>query len=452
MSTSEKEQCKDGRYPDYTAPRNAPLPFSSKEPEPASITVRAPNAGAERLHALDAVRAGALLLGVVLHATMPFLPGQQVWMVRDEQSTTLGVLFFVPHIFRMSLFFLIAGFFGRMSFHRRGFSGFVRDRLKRIAVPLVVFWPILFASLAAIVVWGVTRQYGPEAAKEIPVPEGSIVETFPLTHLWFLYVLLGFYAAFLAARGLVAPLDRGLRLRRRIDRVVKALVRSGLAPFVLAVPTSVALYLRKDWLMWLGVPSPDHGLIPNAAALAAFGVAFGFGWLLERQMDELRVLERRWLPHLAAALGLSAVCVWIAGVTVTLDPSTQPAAQDPTMRLMLAAGYPLATWAWTFGLIGLAMRFLSGQNAAIRYVADSSYWVYLIHLPIVMVAQVLLFPLPLPALAKFALVLAIAFPVLLFSYQWMVRYSFLGALLNGRRHERGGRRRAVEQALATLPR
>ena len=418
-------------------------------------TTSAPSARgvrSERLHALDAVRAGALLLGVIFHATMSFLPGQQVWMVRDEQSTTLGLLFFVPHIFRMSLFFLIAGFFARMSLHRRGFGSFVRDRLKRIAVPLVAFWPILFGAIAVVFVWGVTRQWGPEAAGAIPQPEGSILETFPLTHLWFLYVLLLFYAAALAARGLVTAIDRDSRLRGAIDKVVKALVRSGLAPFVLAAPTAAALYLRKDWLMWLGVPSPDHGFIPNAPALAAFGAAFGFGWLLQRQMQELRVLERRWLPHLAAALGLSALCAWIAGVTVTLDPSTQLAAQDPTLRLILAACYPLATWAWTFGLIGLAMRFLSGPNPAVRYVADSSYWIYLIHLPIIMVAQVLLFPLAVPALAKFALVLATTLPIMLLSYHLMVRHSFLGVLLNGHRRERRGRTREGEQTLATVPR
>ena len=415
-------------------------------------TTVAPKAGPERLHALDAVRAGALLLGVLLHATMPFLPGQQVWMVRDEQSTALGVLFFVPHIFRMALFFLIAGFFARLSFHRRGLGSFVRDRLKRIAVPLVAFWPVLFPMIAAVFVWGVARQWGLEATKEIPQPPGSIVETFPLTHLWFLYVLLLFYAGALAARGLVAWVDRSLQLRGGIDKIVKVLVRSGLAPFVLAAPTAVALYLRKDWLMWLGVPSPDHGFFPNAAALAAFGTAFGFGWLLQRQTLELRVLERRWLPHLAVALGLSALCAWIAGVTVTLDPSTQSAAQDPIMRGALAVCYPLATWAWTFGLVGLAMRFLSRPNPAIRYVADSSYWVYLIHLPIIMVAQVLLFPLPLPALAKFALVLATTLPIMLLSYHLMVRYSFLGALLNGKRRERRGRTGKGERALATVPR
>ena len=71
-----------------------------------------------RLHALDAARGFALLLGIVLHATMSFftiIPAQDV-----SQSTTLAVTFYVIHLFRMSLFFLIAGFFAHLAFHRRG--------------------------------------------------------------------------------------------------------------------------------------------------------------------------------------------------------------------------------------------------------------------------------------------------------------------------------------------
>jgi len=392
-----------------------------------------------RIHALDAVRASALLLGVFFHATMSFLPGQQIWMVRDEESTSLGVVFFVSHIFRMPMFFLIAGFFARLSLHRRGLGGFVRDRLRRIAIPLVAFWPPLFIAVSAIYVWGLSRQFGPEVLEQMAQPEGSLVETFPLTHLWFLYVLLGLYAASLTLRGLLqAWVDRDGRVCAVLDKWLNGMIRSGLAPFVLAVPTTVALCFHEPWLMWLGVPSPDRGLIPNTAALAAYGSAFGFGWLLQRQTDVLPILERRWILHLAAAIALSAVCIGIAGVTVTLEASSQPAAHDPKLRFALAAAYPVATWMWTFGAIGLAMRYLSQPNRAIRYLADASYWIYLIHLPILMVAQVLVFPLQFPALAKYALVLVIAFPIMPLSFHWMVRYSALGALLNGRRHPRPG--------------
>jgi glucan biosynthesis protein C len=402
----------------------------------------------ERMHALDAVRGGALLLGVLFHATMSFLPGQQVWMTRDKESTLLGGLFFVSHIFRMALFFMMAGFFGRMMLHRRGLRSFVRDRLKRIGLPLVSFWPILFPAITAIFIWGIVRQWGVEALKAIPKPQGTIFQTLPLTHLWFLYVLLGLYAATLTLRGIATVAGRWLPLDRLGDALVSGLVRSGLAPLALALPAGVALYFHTGWLMWLGVPTPDTGLIPNVPAMAAYGTAFGFGWLLQRQIGLLQLLERRWLPHLVAAIGLTAVCLGVIGVNVTLDPAAQPAAQDALLRLVAASCYSVATWVWSFGLIGLAMRFLSGPHPAIRYAADSSYWIYLIHLPLIMAAQVLVLPLDLPALAKYALVLGLAVPLMPVSYHLMVRGSFLGAMLNGKRYPRRQRADSVKQALA----
>ena len=93
----------------------------------------------DRLHALDAVRAFALLLGVVFHAGFSFIPGMipGIWAIADTSpSATIGVLLFASHIFRMSLFFFVAGFFARMLFHRRGARGFWADRAKRILVPL----------------------------------------------------------------------------------------------------------------------------------------------------------------------------------------------------------------------------------------------------------------------------------------------------------------------------
>ena len=116
----------------------------------------------ERLHALDAVRGYALLLGIVLHATVSFIPAPtRVWIIQDSHpSITLGVLFFSIHVFRMTTFFLIAGFFAHLSFHRRGAWGFIKDRLQRIALPLVVGWPILFTAMAMVVIWAASFPNG----------------------------------------------------------------------------------------------------------------------------------------------------------------------------------------------------------------------------------------------------------------------------------------------------
>ena len=60
------------------------------------------------------MRGFALLLGVAFHAALSFMPGMPpgIWaMVDNSPSQFLGDAGFVTHIFRMSLFFFIAGFF-----------------------------------------------------------------------------------------------------------------------------------------------------------------------------------------------------------------------------------------------------------------------------------------------------------------------------------------------------
>ena len=128
------------------------------------------------------------------------------------------------------------------------------------------------------------------------------------------------------------------------------------------------------------------------------------------------------------AIALTADCLRMAGVipNVTASPIGG-------QRLLYSVIYSLATWNWTFAAIGLALKFLSGESPVRRYIADSSYWLYLIHLPIVMVLQAMVAKLDAPAEVKILIVLGVAFPLMFASYQLMVRRSFIGAILNGRR-------------------
>ena len=64
------------------------------------------------------------------------------------------------------------------------------------------------------------------------------------------------------------------------------------------------------------------------------------------------------------------------------------------------------------------------------------YWLYLAHLPVVAAFQVLVGHLPWHWSVKLPLILAGSFAVLFGSYHALVRFSFIGALLNGRRYPR----------------
>jgi hypothetical protein len=384
----------------------------------------------ERLHALDATRGFALLLGIVFHSTLSFLPGPPgaaLWIVMDSQrSLALAILFHVLHIFRMTTFFVIAGFFAHMSFHKKGTRAFVRDRLKRIGIPLLVGWPILFSLIVATSIWGAIVM---AQGKKLPAPPPYAgFPAFPLTHLWFLYVLLWLYGATLAMRAVIVRLDPQERLRVAADRVVRGVIETPIGLVLLAAPTAVALYALPHWLAWFGIPTPDSSLVPNEAAIVGFGTAFGFGWLVHRQTGLLEVWKRRWLLNLLLALCLTSCGLALTGPA----PVIVPAPHDWRTALF-AVCYALAAWSWTFALIGMSLRFLSNHSPVRRYIADASYWLYLIHIPLVMALQILLSQLSWPWWVKFPLILAIAFPLMFASYQLFVRHSFIGRTLNGPR-------------------
>jgi peptidoglycan/LPS O-acetylase OafA/YrhL len=353
-----------------------------------------------------------------------------LWPIRDnDPSSTLLTSFGVIHIFRMSLFFAIAGFFARLLLERKGARGFVADRAKRIGIPLLVGWPLLFVAFIAVIIWSAIRAGTWEAMQAQPAPALSW-GTIPLLHTWFLYVLLWLYAATLGIVGLVSVLDRKGRMAAAVDGFVRVIVKTQLAPIVLGLPLFAVFAFAESWIPWGGIRTPDVGLVPNLAACVGFATAFGFGWLLHRQSDLLSVWRRWWPLHLAAAAGLTLVCLSYSALAANPAAIAEMSLTD---RLLSSAAYPLAIWTWSPGLIGLATAFLTKENKTIRYLADSSYWVYLIHLPIAMVFQVLFANIAWPWFVKFPLMLVVAMALMLLSYQLLVRNTFVGVLLNGKR-------------------
>lgn len=389
----------------------------------------------ERLHAMDAVRAFALLAGVALHASMAYLPGMPNFVLtpapEHAKSAGMAIMFFAIHVFRMTTFFMIAGFFARQMLMSKGVAGFAKNRLVRILVPLLAGWPLVILTITGLWIWGSVIAFHTLPKPPAPAAHQPLL-AFPLTHLWFLYVLLELYLATLLLRGLVVMVDRKGRLRAAAGGLFAGLVRSGLAPILFAVPVAALLFRAPDWTPWFGIPTPDSSLIAGPASALAFFLAFSGGWLLNRRIELLRTLAARWLLNLVLAVGLGGAVLALSGPT-----PVQALAHPPAYPLLQALAYVAASWSSAFALIGLAARFLHRPSSAVRYVADASYWIYVAHLPLVYALNIAVSGLAWSAEAKFALVVSVAVPLLLASYQLFVRYSFIGAVMNGRRQRPG---------------
>lgn len=388
----------------------------------------------ERFHSLDAVRGLALLLGLVLHSTMSFF--MPIPKMDSSPSTTLAVMFFVIHIFRMAVFFFIAGFFAHMVFHRKGCASFIRDRAKRIVLPLILGLLILSPLTVASVQWGLFQPSWVTAM--LSTLKVMVNGTINLTYLWFLYYLSIFYVVSLALyRVFDRIIDRAGHIRLFIDKMTSHAVGSYCEPIMLATPVFLCFYFAKSWFPWMGIMTPDKSFMPVLTALIGYGTCFGFGWILNRQTHLLKRLEKHWMLYLGIAIALTVFCLSLVGTKPDLMAMLMGKPQlEGWTRFFYAAAYSSAIWFWTFGIVGAAMRFCSGYSSLRRYLADSSYWLYLMHLPVIFPLQVVMARLPLHWTLKFPAILGITVALGLFTYIYLVRSTFIGALLNGRKYQR----------------
>jgi glucans biosynthesis protein C len=394
---------------------------------------------ADRLHALDAVRAYALLLGVVLHGAAAFLEGFPIPLWVDRPSDGAPVIYYVIHMFRMSAFFVIAGFFARVLVERRGVKAFVKDRARRVALPLVLFGILVALTSAVGFVLGAlphgvdflmalaqTAQPQPGAT-----PQAAAMGSFNLGHLWFLYYLLIFYALALALRWLVAAVDPRGVLATTGDRLVNFLMRGVWGPVLIALPIAAYLYQLESWAEWLGLPAP-FAFTPSMMAIIGYGIAFGLGWLLNRQTQALLDLQKTWYVYFTLAVALTIFCL----STIGAEPRWAGGNLAGTDRLLYTAAYVVGLWCWVFAFIGAAVRFLSAPHPVTRYLADASYWVYLLHISTLIFFITLLRPYDWHWSIKLAIYVGGSMAILLVTYHYFVRFTWIGAMLNGRRHPR----------------
>lgn len=211
-------------------------------------------------------------------------------------------------------------------------------------------------------------------------------------HLWFLWVLWWIFVVYAAA------------------------CKFGLAPSGRHLWVFPLMSLAPQWFMLGGIGADVWtGPVPPPHILVFYGCFFWFGAAVFRRDG----MQARMGAHWKILLPL--------GLLILLPACFMLLGNRLAATLVQAA----TAWVLLLGVIGIFHRYGSNLGPKARWISDSAYWMYLAHLPLVMMAQLAVAFLPWPPVVKFLLVNAAVIAVLLASYQWFVRYTWVGALLNG---------------------
>ena len=241
------------------------------------------------------------------------------------------------------------------------------------------------------------------------------------SHLWFLWYLVWLAGAFILLVWVAGRL--GLRLPRLPERLVVTP-----ALYLWAVPVTMATqyFMGVEGHFTAFGADTYTGLLPAPHVLLYYGVFFAFGAIYFAHNEGGARIGRWWQATLPLAL-----IVFLAGAVLTF-PEEGGTAQGWARAgsLFFQSAY---AWMMTLCLMGLFRAVLREGNAHVRYLSDASYWLYLMHLPLIIALQGVAQDWPLPSIVKLALLVAVTGGLLLLIYQWGVRYTPIGTLLNGKR-------------------
>ena len=381
---------------------------------------------AERLYSLDSLRAILMLLGVIFHTTLTYRASLHsinidAWM-QDPISTHIlndYITDFV-HAFRMQHFYLIAGFFGAMLFYSKGPLQSITNRFLRVGLPFAVFIVILsplcnFAfDYSRLVFSGGTTAFA-STLSDFSFPGDLIPGS--TKHLWFLYYLI-FFSAFSISLGLV--FRKLPSLSNRISNTFSWLIQQ--TKYRVLILSGIT-FLIYSLIEPKAIENSFYKWIPDISVFIFYLSFYLVGWLLFKSKHLLKtMMQSDWL------------CLMLGLVLFTVHFVMKESVNEMITLMLIIKS--LTTWLFIFGITGLFIRYGSNQSARMRYISDSSYWVYLLHLPLTAFLPGFIADWQLHAILKLLIVVVGTMVICLATYHYLVRGTFIGQFLNGKKYSK----------------
>ena len=367
-----------------------------------------------RIIYIDYLRNFANIIRCFIHASVPYMiTAAPMWPVDDKSSWFFDITIFVNHLFVMELFFMISGFMFAMELKKSSIPKILNHRFKRIVIPfilgLIILVPIVLSLFSLGNHEGLTFLHFDILKKSYI--SGWVLgfeNLFPTAHLWFLYYLIIFYILTLFFRKIIFKI--------KITSVFKLV-------FVGVFISSICMFFMQRWI----VENPLT-LIPEIPSLIHFYVFFLIGFVTYTNSGLIDKIKRNSKYLLSAGFFLS-----LGAITTQLWFERVDLEYYFFIKLIAILLSCSSIYLLVLGLWGYCCYLNLKDSKYLSYITDSSYWVYLSNMPIVVIFHIILMPLNISVFLKFMIAFSGALAISMITYEYFVRYTFIGSVLNKRR-------------------
>jgi glucans biosynthesis protein C len=347
---------------------------------------------------LDNLRSFVIFLVVVMHSNVTY-SGYGGWYYKEANSDSLdfasriifGLYGSFTQAWFMGILFFLAAFFAARSLAKRGPAAFVKERLFRLGVPLLIYMFVIDPFIGYFIMnYGNVRgRYGAGQAYLGYLSSFSWVgSTGPL---WFVEALLIFSLPYAAWRAL-RPAMKARADPPKTLTIVLVILAAGSAAFCIRL------------FMPIGTSVANLQLCYFASYIALFLLGLHAG-------------EKGWLEIYPEKAGLRWFTIVLAAGLPLWAVIMSEAARG---KMLINGGLNWQSLAYAFwesfvaigfsvGLIAFFRKFFNSENGFTRLLAANSFGIYMFHAPILISISLLLKDWAAPLLLKHATVAPLAF-------------------------------------------
>ena len=375
-----------------------------------------------RIYEFDNLKSVSIFSVVLSHVSLNYMTvGERFYFATNPEYTSFhaDLLVSVFVLFVMPLLWITTGFLIQMQIDRRGVATMSRTRLRSFGLPLLILGPPVLVAMYLTQLMAHSMADAPDdfltvfrqtlvAHLSNPV---SRIPYISVRHLWYLY-----YGVFYV----------GILYIIYESKLFRAVLKSKTTNLLMAVVVfGFFIYLWRDELTING----DTNILPNPIIVFYFFMFVVLGMHFAKTRS-LSLLEHR-IPLLLVIFLISSAIMYYVSLTHFFEGDEAVLDQTSIPYVIVGAMYAVATLSAPLLVASLGLRYFNHSYALIQRANESSFWVYIIHYPIVKLVFCLMFFVDLPVMLKIVISFLFISAASVLSYYWFVKGTFVERLLNG---------------------